>query len=108
MENNLNGVAELVSLDNIQCDKLTPLNNETTETLQRIAGGDVWETEPNPLTNKRCPHCGESYYSEGESYVTALYCPPIYKDGVNINPDTNISTTTYHCYACGKDWTERT
>ena len=52
--------------------------------------------------NEKCPHCGESYYMELSSYSTAMYFPPIYKDGVNINPDRNISTTECKCLNCGK------
>ena len=48
-----------------------------------------------------CPHCGKSYLME--DYTTAYY-PPIYKDGVNINPDRNAITTHYTCLACGKDF----
>lgn len=51
-----------------------------------------------------CPHCGASYYQELYSMTTAVYYPPIYKDGVNINPDRNISTTRCHCLNCDKDF----
>ena len=44
-------------------------------------------------SDTKCPHCGESYYTEMFSTSTAVYYPPIYKDGVNINPDQNKSTT---------------
>ena len=47
---------------------------------------------------------------------TAMYYPPIWKDGVNTNPDGNITTTEAHCCEChydftikeqfGKEWTE--
>lgn len=57
------------------------------------------------LHSAKCPHCGASYYQELYSVSTALYCPPIYKDGVNINPDQNSSTTHCHCLECGKDFT---
>lgn len=57
------------------------------------------------LENIKCPNCGESYYMENGSMCTAKYCPPIYKDGVNINPDTNITITHCTCMACGKDFT---
>lgn len=49
-----------------------------------------------------CPHCGESYYRELQSISTAKYYPPIYKDGVNINPDRNTTTTECECLNCGK------
>ena len=52
-----------------------------------------------------CPHCGESYYMENYSTTTAVYYPPIYKNGVNINPDRNTVTTHCTCMNCGKDFT---
>lgn len=52
----------------------------------------------------RCPHCGESYYMENHSECTAMYFPPIYKDGVNINPDRNVTTTHCTCMNCGKNF----
>ena len=55
--------------------------------------------------NIKCPHCGESYYMENGSMSTAMYFVPIYKDGVNINPDRNKTTTYCTCMACGKDFT---
>ena len=54
--------------------------------------------------NAKCPHCGESYYTELYSTSTAVYYPPIYKDGVNINPDMNKSTTHYECLNCQKEF----
>lgn len=45
----------------------------------------------------KCPKCGESYYMDKYTTRTAMYFTPIYKDGVNINPDRNISTTTTTC-----------
>ena len=51
-----------------------------------------------------CPNCGQSYYATLYSDRTAVYYPPIYKDGTNINPDRN--TTTYHCQCinCGEQF----
>lgn len=49
-----------------------------------------------------CPHCGASYYTELYSTSTAVYYPPIYKNGVNINPNQNQASTFYECMACGK------
>ena len=54
--------------------------------------------------NVKCPNCGESYYEELYSTRTCVYYPPIYKDGININPDRNTSTTNCHCLNCGKDF----
>lgn len=53
---------------------------------------------------RKCPHCGESYYMEKYSTRTAVYYPPIFKDGININPDRNITTTYCTCMNCGKDF----
>lgn len=50
------------------------------------------------MSNIKCPHCGESYHIEHYSTITAMYYPPIYKDGVNVNPDGNI--TTVYCTCC--------
>lgn len=52
----------------------------------------------------KCPYCNESYYEEGVTTVTAVCYIPIYKDGVNINPDRNARTTNCHCLSCGKDF----
>ena len=57
------------------------------------------------ITDFKCPNCGESYYTVGPSYVTAMYFEPIYKDGVNINPDRNTCTTEVTCLGCGKVYT---
>ena len=48
-----------------------------------------------------CPRCGVSYYTEGPSMRTAVYYPPIWKDGININPDRNTTTTQCECMNCG-------
>lgn len=51
-----------------------------------------------------CPHCGKSYFMEDYTIATTAYYPPIYKDGVNTNPDRNAITTHYTCLACGKNF----
>lgn len=56
------------------------------------------------FANRICPYYGESYYSVNYTTSTAVYYPPVYKDGVNINPDRNAITTHYTCLACGKDF----
>lgn len=58
-----------------------------------------------PLHNIQCPFCGESYYQENYTITTSLYCPPVYKNGVNINPDRNQSSTNCTCLNCGKEFT---
>ena len=52
----------------------------------------------------KCPNCGASHYSEGPSMRTAVYYPPVWKDGVNTNPDRNTTTTKAHCYECNYDF----
>ena len=54
--------------------------------------------------NLICPYCGESYYTIKWCDQTAVYYPPIYKNGVNINPDRNKITYHCKCLNCGKDF----
>lgn len=51
--------------------------------------------------NIKCPTCGSSFYQELYNECTAVYYPPIYKDGININPDMNHITINYQCLNCG-------
>jgi len=53
------------------------------------------------MTNVKCPQCGESNYAILTSATTAMYYPPVIKNGVNVNPDGNITTTTCRCMYCG-------
>lgn len=50
----------------------------------------------------KCPNCGKSYYQISGEIRTCCYYPPIIKDGININPDRNISTVTCRCLECNK------
>jgi DNA-directed RNA polymerase subunit RPC12/RpoP len=52
----------------------------------------------------KCPHCGESFYTEMSSESTCVYYPPIWKNGVNVNPDRNKATTHYKCLKCNKEF----
>ena len=72
----------------------------TTNTCVANAAIINADTEYNHI----CPHCGASYYMENYSTTTAMYYPPIYKDGVNINPDRNKTTTHCTCMNCGKEF----
>lgn len=54
-----------------------------------------------------CSFCGASYYKENYCTQTAVNLPPIYKDGVNINPNRNITTHYCTCLNCGKDFQYR-
>ena len=41
----------------------------------------------------------------GHSMTTCMYYPPIYdKNGMNINPDANITSGDCRCTTCGKTW----
>ena len=51
-----------------------------------------------------CPYCGESYYKENYKVSTAMYYTPIYRNGVNINPDRNSTSVCCTCLVCGKDF----
>lgn len=51
-----------------------------------------------------CPHCGKSYYAEQYSDRTLLGWTPIYKDGVLMNHDPNVTTTYCLCLSCGKSF----
>ena len=62
------------------------------------------ETFEEMRSKIKCPHCGASYFMENYTTTTALYYPPIYKDGVNINPDSNQSITHCTCMNCGKSF----
>ena len=52
------------------------------------------------MSNIVCPNCGESYYAEKYSTRTAMYYPAIWKEGINQNPDGNITTTYCECINC--------
>ena len=77
--------------------KMNNSENELHTTANLVNAVDV-------RINYLCPHCGESYYMENYSATTALYYPPIYEDGVNINPDRNTTTTYCTCLNCGKEF----
>lgn len=55
-------------------------------------------------TIPKCPYCGESYYAENYSTTTAMYWAPIFKNGVLINENPNITTTHCTCCNCGKSF----
>lgn len=49
----------------------------------------------------KCPKCGAiNCYIECYKTCTAMYYPPIYENGVNINPNGNITTTVCRCTKC--------
>lgn len=52
----------------------------------------------------RCPRCGESYYVENYSTSTAMYCPPVFQNGICISEDHNIYNTYCTCLSCGNNF----
>ena len=77
-------------------------NKCTLELRTSIADGATYD--PDTSLSPRCPQCGESYYMENFCTTTAVYFPPVYKDGVNINPDRNITTAHCTCMNCGTEF----
>lgn len=55
----------------------------------------------------KCPNCGKSYYTGGETISTLVYYQPIYKDGININPDKNSIIMKLHCLECNTNWQQQ-
>lgn len=56
------------------------------------------------MSNVACPNCGENYYVEKYSTRTAMYYPAVWKNGVNENPDGNVTTTYCECLNCHYDF----
>lgn len=56
----------------------------------------------------KCNKCNKSYYTIKYTTQTAMYFPPIYENGININPDRNIITTVCSCLNCGNIFSYRT
>lgn len=48
----------------------------------------------------KCPHCNASYFQENYSVSTALGWVPVYKDGVQVNDNPNVTTTFCTCLNC--------
>ena len=99
----------LIPLDNEHTlNNKTAVEHETTSDGLDIRVSEVLDNMlaeiENPLTNKKCPHCGESYYTELYSTSTTVHYSPIYKNGVNINPDRNKCTTRCRCLNCHKEF----
>lgn len=58
---------------------------------------------PNPTCDKDCR------FQTGFTVTTAAYYPAIYdKNGVNVNPDGNMTTSEVTCSVCGKSWVSNT
>ena len=94
----------LTTVSSIQCDRLTPSSNETID-IHAHYDNCVWETK-GLYDDIVCPKCHKKHFTVGSTYTTLVHCVPIYKDGVNINPNVNKSTTQYTCCECGHTWKE--
>ena len=94
------------SLSRMSCDRLTPSSNETTCELAVDHLMNMVEGAEGIYDNIKCPKCGAKYFEVGPSYCTTVNYPTIIKEGVNINPDRNRSTTSYTCCECGHRWKE--
>ena len=86
------------TFNQINAEKLTEIMGVDNTVVTTIA--EMVDVQIKHL----CPHCGESYYMENYSTSTCMYYPPIYKDGVNINPDRNTTTVHCTCMNCGKEF----
>lgn len=49
----------------------------------------------------KCPKCKKNHFQDTIHTATATYFPPIFKNGVNMNPDRNIVCFERHCANCG-------
>lgn len=103
-DTSVNVLDSLTTVSSIQCDRLTPLSNETID-IQAHYDNCVFE--PKGLYDDiMCPKCHKKHFTIGSTYTTLVHYTPIYKDGVNINPGHNKSTTQYTCCECGHTWKE--
>lgn len=59
----------------------------------------------------KMPECerDDCRFRQGVSMSTLVYYVPVYdKNGVNINPDGNTTTSNLECLTCGKRWVATT
>jgi hypothetical protein len=93
-----NELGKLAFKDKTSAEKALNVETNLSEAI-------ICTLEHKTLTNaRRCPHCGESYYAENNMTSTCVYYQPIWKDGVNINPDRNKTTVHCTCMSCGKEF----
>jgi len=60
-------------------------------------------TNPNTTCDQEC-----RFTVTGGMTTLVGYIPIYDKNGVNINPDGNITTRYIHCSTCKKNWTAKT
>lgn len=56
------------------------------------------------MNNEKCPNCGKSHYSVGGSTRKLIFFKLIFKDGVDISPDRDVTITELNCFECGHKW----
>ena len=92
--------------------QLTPISeeefnkalNDITDTIKQISK-NIKEDEDIVL---KCPKCNSTGpLSQGVSMTTNVYYPPVWENGVNINPDGNITRTEFICEKCGCKFSAR-
>ena len=92
--------------------QLTPISeeefnkalNDITDTIKQISK-NIKEDEDIML---KCPKCNSiGPLNQGASMTTTVYYPPVWENGVNINPDGNITTTEFICEKCGCKFSAR-
>lgn len=55
----------------------------------------------------KCPYCNASYFQENYSVSTAVGWVPVYKDGIQINDNPNVTTTFCTCLNCSHNFSYR-
>ena len=61
-----------------------------------------------PMKMPKCER-DDCRFRQGVSMSTLAYYVPVYdKNGVNLNPDGNTTTSNLECLTCGKRWYART
>lgn len=86
--------------------QLTPISEkEFNEALNDVIN-TIKQISENIKDNKdiilKCPNCNSlGPLSQGASMTTTVYYPPVWENGVNINPDGNTTTTEFTCEKCG-------
>ena len=92
--------------------QLTPISeeefnkalNDIINTIKQISK-NIKEDEDIVL---KCPKCNSTGpLIQGVSMTTNVYYPPVWENGVNINPDGNITRTEFICEKCGCKFSAR-
>ena len=92
--------------------QLTPISeeefnkalNDITDTIKQISKNI--KDDKNIVL--KCPKCNSiGPLNQGASMTTTVYYPPVWENGVNINPDGNITRTEFICEKCGCKFSAR-